>query len=284
MALRKTVQRDQAARSDVFRSKKIPVLDHCDQKQDRQVHGVEQVEGPLDGLAVGGLAAAVEADGNHGRRADDLHGHRDSADLPCESADHPADDENADGLHHLTLLPGQGEEDHEHHAHAAVIRAHGLRHHGAAEEDQGPEFRPFLHALDGEEAQEERDHDTGVAQGDGAEEEQFEGQLRQQCADGQPGAVPPGIAGVERALRQQEAVDGEGDAAHDPQPHPGHKGRADVVEEHGHAGDQLQPLLGKAAFVVHDDPSFPKFLPPLYPTRQKKTMIFPKERLIFPIQ
>ena len=112
MALRKTVQPDQAARSDVFRSKKIPVLDHCDQKQDRQVHGVEQVERPLDGLAVGGLAAAVEADGNHGRRAHDLHGNGNPADLPCESADHPADDENADGLHHLTSLPGQGEEDH----------------------------------------------------------------------------------------------------------------------------------------------------------------------------
>ena len=62
------------------------------------MHGVEQVERPLDGLAVGGLAAAVEADGNHGRRADDLHRHRDAADLPCKSADHPADDEDADGL------------------------------------------------------------------------------------------------------------------------------------------------------------------------------------------
>ena len=284
MALRKTVQPDQAARSDVFRSKKIPVLDHCDQKQDRQVNRVEQVERPLDSLAVGGLAAAVEADGHHGRRADDLHGNGNPADLPCKSADHPADDENADGLHHAASLPGQSEEDHEHHAHAAVVRAQRLRHHGTAEEDHRPEFRPALHALDGDEAQEERDHDAGVAQGDGAEEQQLEWQLRQQSADGQPGAVPPGIAGIEGALRQQEAVDGESDPSHDPQPQHGHEGRADVVDEHGHAGDQLQPLLGKAVFFVHDDPSFPKFLPPLYRKGRKKTMIFPKERLIFPLQ
>ena len=98
MALRKTVQRDQAARSDVFRSKKIPVLDHCDQKQDRQVHGIEEVKGPLDGLAVGSLAARVQADGKHCDHAYDLHRHRNRADLPCKSADHPADDEDADGL------------------------------------------------------------------------------------------------------------------------------------------------------------------------------------------
>ena len=260
--------------------KKISVLHHGDDQQDCQMHGIEQVEGPLDGLAVGGLAAAVEADGYHRRRAHDLHGNGNRADLPCKSADHPADDENADGLHHLALLSGQGEEYHEHHAHAAVIRAQGLGNNGAGEEDHGPEFRQLLHALDGNEAQEERDHDAGVAQGNGAEEQQFKGQLRQQCADGQPGAVPPGIAGIECALRQQEAVDGEGDAAHDPQPHPGHEGRADVVEEHGHAGDQLQPLLGKAAFFVHDDPSFPKFCPHytlFHEKRQRNTVAFSAE-------
>ena len=283
MALRKTVQPNQAAQSDVFRSKKIPVLDHCDQEQDRQVHRVEQVERPLDGLAVGGLAAGIQADGHHGRRAHDLDGHIHRADLPAIAADHPADDEDADALHHLAALPGQGEEDHEHHAHAAVIRAQGLGDDGAAEEDQGPEFGPLFHALNGDEAQQQRHHDAGVAQGNAAEKQQFKGDFRQQCADGQPGAVPPGIAGIECALRQQEAVDGKSDPAHDPQPQQlRHKGRTDVVDEHGHAGDQLQPLLGKAVFFIHDDPSFRKILPPLYRKARKKTMIFPKERLIFP--
>ena len=283
MALRKTVQRDQATRSDVFRSKKISVLDHCNQKQDRQVHGIEQVEGPLDGLAVGGLAAIVEADGHHGQCAHDLDGHGNPADLPAVAADHPADDENADELHHLALFTGQGEEDHEHHTQSAVVRAQSLRNDSTGEEDHGPEPGPLLHVLDGDEAQEERHHDAGVLQRNGAEEQQFEGQLSQQCADGQPGAVPPGIAGIECALRQQEAVDGKGDPSHHPQPQHGHKGGADVVDEHGHAGDQFQALLRKARFFVHDDPSFPKILPPLYRREQKKTTIFPKERLIFPL-
>ncbi|MBR4290408.1 MAG: hypothetical protein IKT52_07190, partial [Oscillospiraceae bacterium] len=62
------------------------------------------------------------------------------------------------------------------------------------------------------------------------------------------------------------------------------KGRADVVDQHCHAGNQLQPLLGKAAFFVHDDPSFPKILSSLYRKGPKKTMNFHKERLIFPLQ
>ena len=222
------------------------------------MHRVEQVEGPLDGLAAGGLAAGIQADGDHGRRAHDLHGHRNRADLPCEAADHPADDENTDGLQDFAPLPGHSEANHEHHAQSAVIRAQGLGNDGAAEKDQGPKPGEFFHALDGDEAQQQRDHDAGVAQGNAAEEQQLKGNFRQQRADGQPGAIPPGIAGMGRALRQQEAVDGKGDPSHYPQPqHCGQKGRADVVDEHGGAGDQLQSLLGKAVFFVHGNSSFP---------------------------
>ena len=73
------------------------------------MHGIEEVEGPLDGLAVGGLAAIVEADGHHGQCAHDLDGHGNPADLPGVAADHPADDEDADGLRRLgySLLPIQ---------------------------------------------------------------------------------------------------------------------------------------------------------------------------------
>ena len=72
-------------------------------------------------------------------------------------------------------------------------------------------------------------------------EGQIVGELTDEGEDPQPQGIPPPVPGVPAPLGNQERVEGEGDPPDDPQQgHLGKKDCANVVNEHGGQGDELE--------------------------------------------
>ena len=111
-----------------------------------------------------------------------------------------------------------------------------------------------------EQPQQEGEIDILMPPVDAGEEGPVEGSLADEGEAQHPQGVFFEIVGVEKALHQQETVDGKGQPTHQPQklvqPHqPGvdgaaaeqavlQQGRADVIQQHGQAGNAFQ---GRAA-------------------------------------
>ena len=117
-----------------------------------------------------------------------------------------------------------------------------------------------IQSLHGQQPQQEGEIDILMPPVDAREEGPVEGPLADECEAQHPQGVFFEIVGVEEALHQQKAVDGKGQPPRQPQklvqPHqPGvdgaaaeqavlQQGRADVVQQHGQAGNAFQ---GRAA-------------------------------------
>ena len=119
-----------------------------------------------------------------------------------------------------------------------------------------------IQSLHGQQAQQEGEIDILMSPVDAGEERPVEGPLTDECEAQHPQGVFFEIVGVEEALHQQKAVDGKGQPTHQPQklvqPHqPGvdgaaaeqavlQQGRADVVQQHGQAGNAFQSRTAEA--------------------------------------
>ena len=209
--------------------------------------GVEPVERPLLEFGAAAPLAAVEPDQPERQRC-----HR------LEEGEHRA----RDALRSF-VLPGHVEgEDEGQPQHIVVTMEQRRREEaGCRPEDAFQRRHPLrrlvcIQSLHGQQAQQEGEIDILMPPVDAREEGPVEGPLADEGKAQHPQGVFFEIVGMEEALHQQETVDGKGQPTHQPQklvqPHqPGvdgaaaeqavlQQGRADVVQQHGQAGNAFQ--------------------------------------------
>ena len=224
-----------------------------DQGDHRQMGGIEGVEEPAVHLHPAVGAAEDQGQGQQGEDgpvdAQAAHGEAQGVLRPAVQQG----GEVAEGVEPRAdagVVPAEVEDQHELDAGAGVVEVPPAD----GEEGQGEEPPlPLLQPDHGQQAQEQGEEDVPVGEVGRELTHRVEGQdvegLAHQGEDAQAQEVLLHVPGVEQAHGEAVAEDGEGQAA-DPaeDPHLREEGPADVVDEHGDDGDELQKVRVQVGF------------------------------------
>ena len=226
------------------------ILKNRDQPDHRQMHRIEQVERPLQRPGGRELPSGIAEDGNHSEDTQKLNGEPDPADPDHGAGNQPQDYQDPQKLKPLWRGSGKAEHDNEGHAGGAVVRLAYLRQCGKGNSDQHfqEDILCPLHAFKRQEAQQQRNHHTLIAPAPASGKGQIKGQLGKEHPDSQPQGILLRAFRVMRALRNKKAINGECDPSnHAQRKILAKQHRADMIDQHGHAGNDFQPLLGQSA-------------------------------------
>lgn len=202
--------------------------------------GIEQVEAHLNRLAGSGFSAGVEGNGDHGQHCKELDGDPISENRNPGAVHHPGHQRQQQCLE-PEFAPGLAEKDDQKDSKSAVVRIRPFGQSAKGSDDQQLQPVPFGHfqKLNGDVAQQQRDHNALIAPGQPTLQGEVKGDFRKKHADKKTQGILSGIFGMYGSLRQEEAINWECNPADDPQGIPTDKYGTDMIQQHGDAGNQF---------------------------------------------